>query len=226
MTAQWSPPSWSSEDRLAGKLKATNISWLEAAVDGATWKPPVWEKRSGLKRTVSPQPVPAAFSFTLPAVRPKPAVMQRQSTVAREEDVWSQVVDEAVTEGNASLEVRPLSVPCGSPVQAAVQLSRRGLKTVSAAVRDLRLMTKLVPYDSSEAPAIAEVKLYLGTNMLTASSISNSLFMLHNLVVLSLRENLLEELPCGIGRLAGLKELNIGGNRLVRALSSCFPAAA
>lgn len=73
-------------------------------------------------------------------------------------------------------------------------------------------MTKL----DDGGPSLAEVKLYLSNNFLTASSISNALFMLHNLVVLSLRENDLDSLPAGIGRLAGLRELSIGGNRLVR----------
>lgn len=43
----------------------------------------------------------------------------------------------------------------------------------------------------------------------------SAFFELHNLVVLSIRDNGLEELPAAIGQLTNLKELNVAQNALV-----------
>lgn len=58
------------------------------------------------------------------------------------------------------------------------------------------------------------ISLNLSNNELTTSSISNALFELGNLRFLSLRQNHLDYLPEGIGRLQGLVELSVAGNQL------------
>lgn len=70
-------------------------------------------------------------------------------------------------------------------------------------------------YSTSEAPpASVPLQLDLSKNHLTASSISHALFTLPNLKCLFLRQNELQRLPEGIGRLAELVELSLWGNQL------------
>lgn len=70
-------------------------------------------------------------------------------------------------------------------------------------------------YASSEAiPSAVPLIINLSNNHLTASSISHALFTLSNLKVLFLRQNELQRLPEGIGRLSGLVELSLSGNQL------------
>lgn len=67
---------------------------------------------------------------------------------------------------------------------------------------------------ASASPTAVPVELHLGNNDITVDSISNSLWTLRNLHVLSLRQNRLESLPEGIGRLGSLHTLNVASNRL------------
>ena len=60
------------------------------------------------------------------------------------------------------------------------------------------------------------LQLFLSNNRLVTSAISSALFRVQSLRILTLRENALDELPSAIGLLSGLRELSIGGNRLVR----------
>ncbi|BGP44798.1 hypothetical protein JCM10450v2_000612 [Rhodotorula kratochvilovae] len=64
------------------------------------------------------------------------------------------------------------------------------------------------------AAATVSVVLMLSGNELTTASLSNALWTLPNLQVLSLRNNLLDTLPEGIGRLHGLRELSLAQNQL------------
>lgn len=60
------------------------------------------------------------------------------------------------------------------------------------------------------------LQLFLSNNRLVSSAVSAALFRVQSLRILTLRENALDELPSAIGLLSGLRELSIGGNRLVR----------
>lgn len=62
--------------------------------------------------------------------------------------------------------------------------------------------------------ASVPINLNLSNNDLSTHSISNALFDVQNLQFLSLRQNRLEHLPEGIGRLTGLVELSVAGNQL------------
>ncbi|BGP12748.1 hypothetical protein JCM10213_008887 [Rhodosporidiobolus nylandii] len=70
------------------------------------------------------------------------------------------------------------------------------------------------PLSPSPTAAKTAVSLTLSfaNNELTEGSISNALWSLPNLLCLSLRHNHLEHLPEGVGRLSGLKELNVANN--------------
>ncbi|GAA5926397.1 hypothetical protein JCM3775_001005 [Rhodotorula graminis] len=67
---------------------------------------------------------------------------------------------------------------------------------------------------SLAAAGAVPVVLMLSGNELTAGALSNALWSIPNLQVLSLRNNLLDTLPEGVGRLAGLRELSLAGNQL------------
>lgn len=67
---------------------------------------------------------------------------------------------------------------------------------------------------SLAAAGAVSVVLMLSGNELTAGALSNALWSIPNLQVLSLRNNLLDTLPEGVGRLAGLRELSLAGNQL------------
>lgn len=67
---------------------------------------------------------------------------------------------------------------------------------------------------SSLAASAVPVVLMLSGNELTAGALSNALWTIPNLQVLSLRNNHLDTLPEGVGRLAGLRELSLAGNQL------------
>lgn len=70
------------------------------------------------------------------------------------------------------------------------------------------------PFSPSASPTAVPIELHLGNNDITVEAISNSLWTLANLHVLSLRQNRLDSLPEGIGRLASLHTLNVASNRL------------
>ncbi|GAA5866168.1 hypothetical protein JCM3774_004105 [Rhodotorula dairenensis] len=70
------------------------------------------------------------------------------------------------------------------------------------------------PFSPSASPTAVPIELHLGNNGITVEAISNSLWTLSNLHVLSLRQNRLDSLPEGIGRLASLHTLNVASNRL------------
>lgn len=78
-----------------------------------------------------------------------------------------------------------------------------------------RSLSSSLGHSSPEAVKTAvPLQLDLSKNNLTASSISHALFTLDNLKYLFLRQNQLERLPAGIGRLRGLEELSLSGNQL------------
>lgn len=66
---------------------------------------------------------------------------------------------------------------------------------------------------TSDLSSNSNLKLYLAGNRLHI--LPSAFFELHNLVVLIIRDNGLEELPPAIGQLVNLKELNISQNSLV-----------
>lgn len=66
---------------------------------------------------------------------------------------------------------------------------------------------------TGEQSSSSKLQLYLRGNRLQV--FSSALFELHNLVVLTIGNNDLEELPPAIGQLINLRELNISQNRLV-----------
>ena len=102
--------------------------------------------------------------------------------------------------------------------------SNLGLTEVPSQIGDLRALVSLnnISGSGSFSMSSTELQIYLAKNLLTSRSLSDALFNLDNLRVLVLRDNLLEELPFGVGRLTGLKELSLGGNRLVSCLVAFF----
>jgi hypothetical protein len=70
------------------------------------------------------------------------------------------------------------------------------------------------PASTPTSGACIPIDLFLSSNQITTPSISPKLFALPNLRVLSLRDNKLDSLPPGVGRLAGLETLNIGSNQI------------
>ena len=70
------------------------------------------------------------------------------------------------------------------------------------------------PFSPSASPTAVPIELHLGNNDITVDAISNSLWTLSNLHVLSLRQNRLDALPEGIGRLTSLHTLNLASNQL------------
>lgn len=70
------------------------------------------------------------------------------------------------------------------------------------------------PFSPSASPTAVPIELHLGNNNITVDAISNSLWTLSNLHVLSLRQNRLDALPEGIGRLTSLHTLNLASNQL------------
>ncbi|GAA5949584.1 hypothetical protein JCM3765_002713 [Sporobolomyces pararoseus] len=79
-----------------------------------------------------------------------------------------------------------------------------------------RTFNRVSSSPSVRAPVATAVLLDidLAGNLLTANSLSNSLFGLDNLRHLWLRQNKLDRLPPGIGRLTNLNGLSLAGNQL------------
>ncbi|KAF2090634.1 hypothetical protein K490DRAFT_53617 [Saccharata proteae CBS 121410] len=69
-----------------------------------------------------------------------------------------------------------------------------------------------IPSEEAYQSFIPSLKLYLAGNLLR--TLPSELWRLHNLTVLSLRNNKLTHLPSAIGDLCNLQELNLAGNRL------------
>lgn len=71
-----------------------------------------------------------------------------------------------------------------------------------------------VSYLAPQPASTVQLKLFLSSNNLTTNSLSYTLFSVHTLHVLSLRNNNLDSVPPGIGRLTNLEELNVGTNQI------------
>ncbi|GJN91617.1 hypothetical protein Rhopal_004640-T1 [Rhodotorula paludigena] len=150
--------------------------------------------------------------------------------------VWTQAIDRAVfnADGNIQLSGQNLNeVPNAvwelstlralKPTGTSRMLSRT--QSVPATrVPDAQVSNRLfgrtssgsfAPFAASTLPTTTvPVFMMLSGNHLTTGSISNALWSLPNLQVLSLRNNDLDEVPEGIGRLVNLHELSLAGNHL------------
>ncbi|GAA6050489.1 hypothetical protein JCM3770_002622 [Rhodotorula araucariae] len=151
--------------------------------------------------------------------------------------VWTRAIDHAVlnADGNIQLSGQKLGVVPNAVWELSTlrsftpsSPSRTLSRTQSVPAPDLaasptshrvfgRTSTVSFGSPSTTAPLAAAtvgVVLMLSGNELTTASLSNALWTLPNLQVLSLRNNLLDVLPEGIGRLTGLRELSLAQNQL------------
>lgn len=90
----------------------------------------------------------------------------------------------------------------------------RALSVSSLSFDTARSLGQRSRTQSGSKSSALPLQIYLASNTLSARSFPSSFFTLSNLIVLSLRNNQLEELSAGIGRLKGLVELSLGGNQL------------
>ncbi|UZJ57021.1 hypothetical protein CBS101457_006341 [Exobasidium rhododendri] len=108
-------------------------------------------------------------------------------------------------------------------VDGYIELTKQGLTRIDPIIADLSKFVSITPLrgeDNSHKTASVSrnafertiLQLYLTGNRLRM--FSSALFELHNLVVLTIGNNDLEELPPAIGQLTNLRELNISQNRL------------
>jgi hypothetical protein len=90
-----------------------------------------------------------------------------------------------------------------------ILLENLGLQEVPEEIADLK---NLVCVDSDTGSLVPSISIFLAKNSI--SSLCPELFSVHNITVLSLRMNLLRQIPPAIGTLTRLTDLYLGGNML------------
>ncbi|KAI0149527.1 hypothetical protein GGR57DRAFT_223557 [Xylariaceae sp. FL1272] len=125
-------------------------------------------------------------------------VVNPAQIISSEEALVRQKVEEAIEEGNESVDLSSLGVSSISN-ETVARLSE--LSVIPSVNKD-------VPFEQKSP----EIGLYLSNNYLTRAP--GALFNLEHLTHLSLRNNQIADLPPSIGKLRNLRTINISLNRL------------
>jgi hypothetical protein len=138
--------------------------------------------------------------------------IQLERLVSPAEELAREHIQRCLEDGNEMIDLSYVYSLCVSAFLIAS--SSQNLSSLSnATIRPLSTFTRL--------PAVAEgvfsnlgpnLNVFLSANAL--SSLPEELFKLEWIQALSLRSNLFEELPPGIGKLSNMTELNVSQNRL------------
>ncbi|CZT17902.1 uncharacterized protein RCC_03739 [Ramularia collo-cygni] len=131
------------------------------------------------------------------------ATTTSMSRARQVEQVADNIINNCVEEGNESVDLSQLDLKT---------LSSETLRPLQQLIRHAQLSMMEPPSEDQFTALTPELKLFLAGNQLTR--LPSELFLLENMTVLSVRSNLLPELPHSIGRLKLLKELNIAGNQI------------
>ncbi len=137
---------------------------------------------------------------TTPRPTAVPSSSQKTPTV---EQLASKCINHCLETGRESVDLSDFNLTI---------LSNTTLKPLHQLIKHPHVDLSEPPSEDDFSPLTPSVQLFLSGNKLT--SLPSELFRLINITVLSLRNNLLQEIPPSIGKLPHLKEFNIAQNSI------------
>ncbi|KAK3715229.1 hypothetical protein LTR37_007196 [Vermiconidia calcicola] len=152
--------------------------------------------------TPSQQRVTSLHLHDLPS-RARQSTAPTQPTCSPAEAHARSTITECLDTGRETIDLTDLRL---------TELSNASLKPLHQLIRHSHTDLTHPPSEDEFTPLTPSIKLFLYGNKL--STLPSELFRLHNITVLSLRNNELLHIPPTIGQLAKLEELNIAQNKI------------